>query len=72
MSSIIGYFALSHVTNWIPEILAVAAASMIYIAVADLIPGLHRRTALSDTMVQVFFIGLGIGLIWAIHAALEV
>jgi zinc and cadmium transporter len=72
VGALIAYFALSHVTVWIPEILAVAAASMIYIAVADLIPGLHRRTALSDTLVQVSFIGLGIALIWIIHAALEV
>lgn len=72
VGALIGYFALSYVTAWIPEILAVAAASMIYIAVADLIPGLHRRTALSDTLVQVSFIGLGIALIWIIHAALEV
>jgi zinc and cadmium transporter len=71
VGALIGYFALSLVTGWIPEILAVAAASMIYIAVADLIPGLHRRTALTDTLVQVCFIGLGIGLIWGIHAALE-
>jgi zinc and cadmium transporter len=70
--ALLGYYALSHVTGWIPEILAVAAASMIYIAVADLIPGLHRRTALSDTLVQVSFIALGITLIWSIHAALEV
>jgi zinc and cadmium transporter len=72
VGALIAYSALSHVTQWIPEILAIAAASMIYIAVADLIPGLHRRTALSDTMVQVFFIVLGITLIWSIHAALEV
>jgi zinc and cadmium transporter len=72
VGALIAYFALSLVTVWIPEILAVAAASMIYIAVADLIPGLHRRTALSDTLVQVSFIALGIALIWIIHAALEV
>jgi zinc and cadmium transporter len=72
VGALIAYFALSHVTAWIPEILAVAAASLIYISVADLIPGLHRRTALSDTLVQVSFIGLGIALIWIIHAVLEV
>jgi zinc and cadmium transporter len=72
VGALIAYAALSHVTAWIPEILAIAAASMIYIAVADLIPGLHRRTALSDTLVQVSFICIGIALIWIIHAALEV
>jgi zinc and cadmium transporter len=76
MSSVLGgliaYFALSAVTDWLPEILAFAAASMIYVAVADLIPGLHRRTAFSDSLMQVTFIGLGVGSIWAIHALLSV
>jgi zinc and cadmium transporter len=68
--AVVAYFALSAVSGWIPEILAIAAASMIYIAVADLIPGLHRRTALGESLVQVVFIALGIGCIWIIHAVL--
>jgi zinc and cadmium transporter len=70
LGGLIAYFALSHVTSWIPEILAFAAASMIYIAVADLIPGLHKKTALSDSLGQVGFIALGIATIWFIHAVL--
>jgi zinc and cadmium transporter len=70
VGAVAAYFALSIVTGWIPEILAIAAASMIYIAVADLIPGLHRRTALGESLLQVLFIALGIGCIWTIHAVL--
>jgi len=74
LASVIGavaaYFALSAVSAWIPEILAIAAASMIYIAVADLIPGLHRRTALGESLAQVLFIALGIACIWVIHGFL--
>ncbi len=70
LGALVGYFALSVVTSWIPQILALAAASMIYIAVADLIPGLHKRTALGESLVQVIFIALGIGSIWLIHAVL--
>jgi zinc and cadmium transporter len=72
VGAVVAYFSLRHVTAWIPEILAVSAASMIYIAVADLIPGLHQRTRLKDAAVQGAFIALGIGIIWIIHAALEV
>ena len=64
------YFALSQVSNWIPEILAFAAASMIYVAVADLIPSLHKRTAVGESMGQVAFIALGVASIWIIHAVL--
>jgi zinc and cadmium transporter len=70
VGGVAAYFALSAVSEWIPEILAFAAASMIYVAVADLIPGLHRRTALAESVAQVGFIALGIGSIWLIHAVL--
>ncbi|HET9578440.1 MAG TPA: ZIP family metal transporter [Usitatibacter sp.] len=68
--ALLGFAMLREVTAWIPEILAIAAASMIYVSVADLIPGLHRRTALGESILQVTFIALGIGLIALIHAAL--
>ena len=70
LGGLIAYFALSHVVGLIPDILAFAAASMIYVAVADLIPGLHKKTALSDSLGQVAFIALGIASIWVIHAVL--
>lgn len=69
--AVIAYFALASIRDWIPEILAIAAASMIYVAVADLIPGLHKRTALRESLVQVAFILLGIASIWVIHAAMR-
>jgi len=39
---------------------------MLYVAVADLIPGLHRRPELAATAQQVVLIGLGIATIWII------
>ena len=68
VGALIAYFALGRVLQWIPEILAIAAASMIYVAVADLIPGLHKRTAIRETLLQVAFIAIGIASIWIIHA----
>ena len=61
---VLGYYVLSTMQGWIPSLLALAAASMIYVAVADLIPGLHKRAQLSDTVKQVTLIALGIGSIW--------
>lgn len=57
----IAYFALQTLQTYIPYILGLAAASMIYVAVADLIPGLHKRPELKATLEQVVLIGLGIG-----------
>lgn len=64
------YFSLQFVQGWIPTILGLAAASMIYVAVADLIPGLHKRTELKATVQQVLLIGLGISSIWLVKLAL--
>ena len=51
--------------------LALAAASMIYVAVADLIPGLHKRTELRATLQQVLLIGLGIASITISHRIID-
>jgi zinc and cadmium transporter len=69
--ALLAYCALSAVQDWLPEILAFATASMIYVAVADLMPGLHKRTAIRETLVQVIFIALGVGCIWLIHGAMH-
>lgn len=57
---LLGYFALRSTQHALPYILALAAAGFIYIAVADLIPNLHRRFAVKDALSQVALIGLGV------------
>jgi zinc and cadmium transporter len=68
---LIGYWALAAVQSWVPYALALAAASMIYVAVADLIPGLQRRVRLAETAQQLVLLGLGIGVIALVHKVLE-
>ena len=70
VGGLIGYFALRAVAEWEATLLGVVAASMIYVAVADLIPGLHRRPELRDTAFQALLIALGIGAIAAVRAAI--
>jgi zinc and cadmium transporter len=60
VGGVLGYFSLQVLEGWEPVLLGVVAASMIYVAVADLIPGLHRRPQLRDTVEQAILIGLGI------------
>jgi zinc and cadmium transporter len=66
VGGILAYFALQTMRDWVPPLLALAAASMLYVSVADLIPGLHRRPELRATGQQVVLIGLGIGTIWLV------
>src|SRR6266540_449743 len=66
VGALLAYFTLRAAQEWIGTVLALAAASMIYVAVADLIPGLHRRPELRATAQQVVLIALGVGLIWLV------
>jgi zinc and cadmium transporter len=61
--ALLAYLALGQVQSAVPVLLALAAASMIYVAVADLIPGLHKRTEIRATVQQVVLIAAGIGTI---------
>ena len=63
IGGVIGYFALEKALAALPFALAVAASSLLYVAVADLIPGLHRKVDARSGVTQVLFIGLGIALI---------
>lgn len=58
--AVAGYFALSALQDWTHILLALAGASMLYVAMSDLIPGLHRRAELRSTLLQLALIGLGI------------
>jgi zinc and cadmium transporter len=58
---VLGYFTLQAFVGAVPILLGIVAASMIYVAVADLIPGLHKRTELRSTLSQAVLIALGVG-----------
>jgi zinc and cadmium transporter len=64
LTSIIGgvaaYFGLQRAIGALPYALALAAAGFLYIAVAGLIPGLHRRADPRTSLAQVILMGLGV------------
>jgi zinc and cadmium transporter len=70
LASVVGgigaYYGLQKAIGALPYALAFAAAGFLYIAVAGLIPGLHRRADLRTSLAQVILMGLGVGTIaWA-------
>ena len=71
VGGLVGFWALASVQHWVPYALALAAASMMYVAVADLIPGLQRKARLSDTLLQLFLLALGIGVIALVQHVLK-
>jgi zinc and cadmium transporter len=60
---LLGWFWLAEVREAIPYVLAISAASFIYIAIADLVPGLHRHVGARATVLQTLLMLLGIGTI---------
>ncbi|MBU1368710.1 MAG: ZIP family metal transporter [Bacteroidetes bacterium] len=66
ISGIIAFYALEYLQSLIPFALAFSAASFLYIAMADLIPEMHRKTALKSSLIQITLILLGIFLIYII------
>lgn len=66
IGALAAYFALQAVQGATTILLALAAASMIYVAVADLIPGLHKRPELQATAQQVVLIALGVLAVWLV------
>ena len=65
------YAALADMQQLLPSVLAIAAASLLYVAVADLIPSLHRRAEPLETLKQMLWIALGIAIIGGAHLMLE-
>jgi zinc and cadmium transporter len=71
VGGVVAYFSLSLAEQLVPYVLAVAASSFIYIAVADLIPGLHKRPEFSATVQQIALIVLGVVVIFLAHSTLH-
>ncbi len=65
LGGLLGYFALRGTLEVLPYAISVAAASLIYVAVADLIPSLHRRVDARAGVAQVLLIGCGVAVIAA-------
>ncbi len=71
LGGIIGWALLEQATELLPYILAIAASSFLYIAVADLIPGLHRNVEARASLLQVLLIAAGVFVVAATHQAVH-
>lgn len=64
---VLAYFGLENLQDSLPYFLALAASSFIYIAVADLIPSLHKKTDMKTSLQQIALIAMGVLLICSLH-----
>jgi zinc and cadmium transporter len=63
LGGLVGYFALREAQSLLPYALALAAAGMLYVAMSDLIPSLHRKVDSQASLAQFFWIAVGVAII---------
>lgn len=61
---IIAYFISNSIKGIIPYVLSFSAASFLYLSMAQLIPEMHHKTTLKDSLSQILLILLGILIIY--------
>jgi len=71
IGGVLAFYSFQNLAPVLPYVLTVAASSFIYIAVADLIPGLHKRVEFSATVKQMLLIGAGVTLIYFAQTTLH-
>jgi zinc and cadmium transporter len=65
--AVVAYFWLAETREAVPYMLALSAASFIYIAMADLIPNLHRQSTPRALLRQLAMLIAGIGTVAYFH-----
>lgn len=68
---VVGWLVVGQWDAWLPYLMVLAASSMLYVAVADLIPQLQQRLPLRETAAQVAWLLAGIALIVAVMRGLH-
>lgn len=68
LGGVLAYLSLEDLQDSLPYFLALAASSFIYIAVADLIPSLHKKTDMKTSLQQIALIAAGVFLICSLHS----
>ncbi|MEM7466442.1 MAG: ZIP family metal transporter [Pseudomonadota bacterium] len=67
LGACLAWVLVDHINKGLPFILSFTASGFIYIAVADLMPSLHRRVRFGDTVNQLVLIFAGIVLVWSFN-----
>ena len=69
--AVITYILIDSAGNILPVLLAFTAANLIYVAVSDLIPGLHKKTEIKESSMQIAMILAGVLIIYIFHLFLH-
>jgi zinc and cadmium transporter len=63
LGGLVGWWLVDRLVAYLPFFLVVASSSFIYVALADLIPQLQRRLGARETVAQIVWLLVGIGMV---------
>jgi zinc and cadmium transporter len=63
LGGLAGYWLVDLLHDYLPYFLVVASSSFVYVALADLIPQLQKRLSLAETVAQITWLAVGIGMV---------
>lgn len=63
LGGLAGYWLVDLLHDYLPYFLVVASSSFVYVALADLIPQLQKRLSLRETVAQIAWLGVGMGMV---------
>ena len=63
LGGLTGYWLVDLLHDYLPYFLVVASSSFVYVALADLIPQLQKRLTLAETVAQVTWLLIGMGMV---------
>lgn len=68
LGGLVGWWLVDQLVAYLPYFLVVASSSFIYVALADLIPQLQKRLGARETLAQILWLLVGIGLVAGVSA----
>ena len=71
LGGLVGWWLVDRLVEYLPYFLVVASSSFMYVALADLIPQLQKRLGARETLAQVAWLLVGIGLVGAVSALMH-
>ena len=63
LGGVVGYALVDQLYDYLPFFLIMASSSFIYVALADLIPQLQKRVTARETVAQIAWLAIGIGMV---------
>ena len=63
LGGVVGFFLVARLEAYLPYFLAIASSSFLYVALADLIPQLQKKLSARETLAQIVWLAVGMGMV---------